>query len=69
MQNYSNGDRCIAKLQYFADYMQQRVLEKESLAVVLGQSDLTSDIRTEILVYEEILEEYYKIFEDILHKE
>lgn len=69
MTDQLSHDRAIAKLQHFADFMQQRVLEKESLAVVLGKCDLVSDIRTEIIVYNEIIEEYYKIFDEILHKE
>lgn len=69
MQNASYNDRNIAKLQYFADMMGQRVLEKESLAVILTDENLKSDIRTEIMIYNEILYEYNKLFEDILHKE
>ena len=66
--NGHNG-HCIAKVQYFADMMKQIVLEKESLAVVVEDPSLRSDIRTEILIYNQVLEEYNKLFEDILHTE
>lgn len=68
MQTPSNG-HSIAKLQHFSDYLQQLILEKESLALLLTDKSVLSDIRTEIIVYTEILDKFNKLFEDILHKE
>lgn len=64
--NQLSHDRLIAKLQRFADTMQQRKLEKEALSIVLGKCELQSEIRSEILIYEEILDSYYDTFEEIL---
>lgn len=61
-----NHDRIIAKLQHFADSMQQRKKEKESLSLAIGKCDIQSEIRSEILVYEEILNDYYDEFQEIL---
>lgn|GEM_PF-5735458 len=62
----TSHDRIIAKLQYFADSMQQHKKEKEALSMTLGKCDLQSYIRSEILIYDEILECYYDTFEEIL---
>ena len=59
-------DRIIAKLQHFADSMQQHKREKEALSMTLGKCELQTDIRNEILIYDEILECYYDTFNEIL---
>lgn len=61
-------DQVIAKIQRFADTISQRKLEKESLAITIEKSELQSDLRIEILIYEEILDEYYIFFEEILSR-
>jgi hypothetical protein len=68
MLDQLSHDRLIAKLQHFANSIKQRKIEKESLSIVLEQSDLKSEIRSEILIYEEIMEEYYEVFKDILYR-
>lgn len=62
----TSHDRIIAKLQHFADSMQQHKKEKEHLSMTLGKCDLQSEIRSEILIYEEILNCYYDEFQEIL---
>lgn len=59
-------DRLIAKLQHFADSLQQRKLEKETLSIFITDKSIRSEILREILIYEEIIEEYYSDFKDIL---
>jgi len=66
MQEQLNHDRVIAKLQHFADSIRQRKLEKESLVIVIG--DKEKSLKEQISVYEEILEEYYTFFEEILSR-
>ena len=68
MSDYLNHDQIIAKIQHFADFMTQKKLEKEALSIVLDKSDLKSCIISEILIYQEIIEEYYTDFEHILHR-
>lgn len=68
MQNQESGDRLIAKLQYFADSMNQRKLEKEALSIVVHEKSLRSEIRSEILIYDQIIDEYHDIFKDILYR-
>ena len=62
----TSHDRVIAKLQHFADALQQRKKEKEALSMVLEKSILQEDLKSEILVYEEILNDYYDEFQEIL---
>jgi hypothetical protein len=66
MIDQRSHDRLIAKLQHFADYMHQRKLEKEALSITLHRSSLKSDIKNQILIYQEILEEYHLEFKDII---
>jgi hypothetical protein len=66
MSNYLSHDQVIAKIQHFADSLQQRKLEKEALSIVISDKSLKSEIRSEILIYEEILEDYDDTFQDIL---
>lgn len=69
MYDCTNHDQIICKIQYFENLLNQKVLEKQSLAIGINQPEIKSEIRTKILIYEEILEEYHQIFDDILHKE
>ena len=68
MQNDVNQNVLIAKLQYFADSMNQRKVEKETLSFAITEKLLKSEIRSEILIYEEIIEEYHLIFKEILYR-
>lgn len=66
MIDLQQHDKVIAKLQYFADNMHQRKLEKEALSIAIEDKELKSEIRSEILIYEEIIQEYYATFKDII---
>ncbi len=57
-----------AKLQYFADYMNQTILEKETLSISLGQCDLTDEIQKEIELYQKFMDKYEEIFKEILYR-
>jgi len=61
-------DQIIAKIQHFADNLQQRKLDKEILSILIEDKPLKSDILNEILIYEEIIQEYYDDFRNILTK-
>lgn len=69
IQDTINNSRLIAKLQHFADAMNHRKLEKEALSIAITEKSLKSDIRKEILIYEEIIEEYNSHFREILYLE
>lgn len=66
MQNQLTHDQVIAKLQHFADSLRQRKIEKESLSIALGKGEQKTEVYNQILIYEEIIEEYYKTFENIV---
>lgn len=65
-QQTLSHDRIIAKLQHFADMLQQSKLEKEALSIALGECKHQTEIRNTILIYEEILGDYYDEFQEIL---
>lgn len=62
-------DRLIAKLQHFADTLNQRKLDKEVLSIISDDKSIRSELHTEIFIYEEIIEEYYNDFKDILFRD
>lgn len=69
MLNYSHHDRLIAKLQHFADLLYQAKVEKETLLITSHIEKCKKErLQEAIFVYEEMLKEYYNIFEDILHR-
>ena len=68
MFDSNQHDRLIAKLQYFGDAMKQRCLEKEALSIVFNDKDLKEKKHVEILIYQEIIDNYYECFKDILHR-
>lgn len=69
MQDPSTHDQVIAKLQHFAEFIKQSKLEKETLMIVLGQDYEDREcLKNKILIYQEILEEYHKIFQDIIYR-
>lgn len=59
-------DRLIAKLQHFADTLNQRKLDKEVLSIISDDKSLRAELHTEIFIYEQIIEEYYEDFNDII---
>lgn len=68
MQNHLTHDQIIAKLQHFADGLRQRKIEKEALSITLGKCEQHSELHNQILIYEEIIEEYHNSFEDIIFR-
>lgn len=68
MSDNGNHDRILCKIQHFADMMVQRKLEKEALSIAIDDKSLKSEIRSEILIYQQILDEYYEIFKEILSR-
>ena len=68
MFDQARHDRFIAKLQHFGDSIKQRVLEKETLSIAVDDKSLKSEIISEILIYQEIIDDYYECFKDILHR-
>jgi len=68
MINEGHHERLIAKLQYFADFIQQTKLEQEALSIVIDDKILRLDIQKRILIYQQIGEEYHDIFKDILYR-
>jgi hypothetical protein len=62
-------DKIIAKIQHFAEYLQQRTMDKEALAITMKDDKIVFEIRAEIKAYNEVIEEYYRTFDEILHKD
>jgi hypothetical protein len=69
MQNQVSHDEIIAKIQHFSDKLSTITREKETLSIILGKCDLQPEIRNEILIYKEILDEYHTVFQDIIIKD
>ncbi len=66
MSNPPTHDQIIAKLQHFADGLCQRKIEKEALSITLEKGEQKNEVYNQILIYEEIIEEYHNSFEDII---
>lgn len=66
--NDNSHDRIIAKLQYFAEHLKQTQIEKESLLLIFEEIEMKNEMKKEILIYQEISREYYRIFENILYE-
>jgi len=66
----TSHDRIIAKLQHFADTLQQTKADKENIAISIDQKENMKleifNLRNEISIYEEILNDYYDEFQEIL---
>ena len=67
MISSSDSAKIIAKIQHFLEFMQQTILEKESLSIALGEGKEHN--KFEILIYQEILKEYHALFQEILHSD
>lgn len=69
MQNCASRDQLIAKIQHFADALKACQIEKENLLIINPPENCQKEkAREAIFVYEEILKEYYSVFDSILHK-
>jgi hypothetical protein len=66
MSNPQTHDQIIAKLQFFADSLRLHKLEKEALSISLDKSEKKTEMYSQILIYEEIIEEYHATFQDII---
>lgn len=63
-------DKVIAKLQYFAEMLRQRHIEKQSLLIVLGKQENCEKekIKEQINTIHQTLEDYYDLFDEILYR-
>lgn len=62
-------DRLIAKIQYFADLIEVRINEMDSLTYALNdEKAMLASLKKEISIYQEILEIYNTLFKDILYR-
>jgi len=66
--NLDHYDQNIAKIQHFYEYLKQGELELQALSISLGKSEECENIKSKILIYQEIISEYYSIFQNILHE-
>lgn len=69
MMNQLTHDRLVAKLQHFADMLNQTQLEKESLLLTIDRESCEKEtLKTQIFLCRQISKEYYEMFEDILYR-
>jgi hypothetical protein len=63
-------DQIIAKIQHFAELIKQHQNEKTMLLFTSNSEDdcEKEKLKNQILLCEELLKEYYKIFDDILYR-
>lgn len=66
MCNKCSHDKIIAKIQHFSDMLNQILLEKRSLHVILDDKILKQDLDKEIAIYQEISHDYEEIFKNII---
>jgi len=58
----------IDKLQYFADAMDKKKCEKEIVAIGMNRGECKEVVKNQIILYEEIIEEYHDIFKELLYE-
>lgn len=69
MLDQLSHDRTIAKLQHFSDMLKQSKIDSESLLLTIDHECCEKEkIINQILLYEEILKDYYDIFKDVLYR-
>jgi hypothetical protein len=69
MTDSSYNDRLAAKLQHFANLLQNIQAEKENLLLSMDRESCEKDIlKNQIYLCQELEKEYYQIFDDILYK-
>lgn len=62
-------DRLVAKLQHFADMLNQTQSEKESLLFAIDRESCEKEkLRNQIFLCQQISKDYYTMFEDILYR-
>lgn len=63
-------DQIIAKIQHFAELIKQHQNEKEMFLFTSISEDICEKekFKIQILLCEELLKEYYQIFDDILYR-
>lgn len=62
-------DKLIAKIQYFADIIEVKINEMDSLTYALNdEKAMLTSLKKEISIYQEILEIYNNLFKDILYR-
>jgi hypothetical protein len=69
MSDQLNHDKTIAKIQHFAEVLNQTQRDKESLLITIDRESCEKErLKDQILLCHEMLKEYYQIFDDILYK-
>lgn len=69
MTNEEPRDKLIAKIQYFADIIEVKINEMDSLTYALNdEKAMLASLKKEISIYQEILEIYNTLFKDILYR-
>lgn len=67
--NQLTHDRLVAKLQHFADLLNQTQIDKESRLLSIDRESCEKEkLKTEIFLCHQISNEYYEIFEDIIYR-
>lgn len=60
--------KIIAKIRHFAEYVSEKKGDEECLAITLHECDTKKACKQKILVYQEIIDEYYNLFDEIVEK-
>ncbi len=69
MSDQASHDRQIAKIQHFAEVLNQILKEKEILLLTIDRESCEKErLKDQILLCHEMLKEYYQIFDDILYR-
>lgn len=69
MNDHIHYDQVIARIQHFAESLKQKQLEKEALAIAIDdKEEYEADLRSQIKVCQEIMKEYFELFEEILYR-
>lgn len=64
-----NSNRLIAKLQHFADNINQRKVDAEFLLITTPNKNCESEkVKESIFLYDKILQDYYDMFDEILDR-
>jgi hypothetical protein len=69
MLDLNQHDHLACKIQYFAYYIQQVKKEKESLLLIITHDSCDKEqLKTQIVFCEELLKEYYDVFQNIVYR-
>jgi Trp operon repressor len=69
MIDLRSKDKIIAKIQHFAELIQQLQRDKENLLLTIDRENCEREkLKTQIFICHELLKEYHQIFDDILYR-